>query len=156
MAAYQKIDFHTHLESGRQAEELLLSMQQTDVTLSVILPVVTSPEQFQRINNHAAEINRTYPGKLLSFGSIHPLSQQYKQELNYIRSLGLPGIKLHPDRQKTAIDHKGYLHIIDYAQSWDSLLWYMQAFLPGSSCLCIAHRSLQPLCWKRCDRKDLC
>ena len=115
MAAYQKIDFHTHLESGRQAEELLSSMQQTDVTLSVILPVVTSPEQFQRINNHAAEINRTYPGKLLSFGSIHPLSQQYKQELNYIRSLGLPGIKLHPDRQKTAIDHKGYLHIIDYA-----------------------------------------
>ena len=50
MAAYQKIDFHTHLESGRQAEELLLSMQQTDVTLSVILPVVTSPEQFQRGN----------------------------------------------------------------------------------------------------------
>ena len=57
MAAYQKIDFHTHLESGRQAEELLLSMQQTDVTLSVILPVVTSPEQFQRINNHDASFS---------------------------------------------------------------------------------------------------
>ena len=115
MAAYQKIDFHTHTESGKQTENLLLAMQQADITLSVILPVVTSPEQFQRVNNHAAEINRSYPGKLLSFGSIHPLSQQYKQELNYIKSLGLPGIKLHPDRQKTAIDHKGYWHIIDYA-----------------------------------------
>ena len=61
MAAYQKIDFHTHLESGSQAEELLLSMQQTDVTLSVLLPVATSPEQSLRNNNHAAEINRTYP-----------------------------------------------------------------------------------------------
>ena len=61
MAAYQKIDFHTHLESGRQAEELLSSMQQTDVTLSVILPVATSPEQFQRINNHAAAFFWQYP-----------------------------------------------------------------------------------------------
>ncbi len=115
MTVYQKIDFHAHIESGKQAEELLLSMQQTNVVLSVILPVVTSPEQFQYVNNLAVEINGAYPEKLLSFGSIHPLSQQYKQELNYIKSLGLPGIKLHPDMQKTAIDHKGYLHIIDYA-----------------------------------------
>lgn len=130
MAAYQKIDFHTHTESGKQTEDLLLAMQQADITLSVILPVVTSPEQFQCVNNHAAEINRSYPGKLLSFGSIHPLSQQYKQELNYIRSLGLPGIKLHPDRQKTAIDHKGYLHIIDYA----SELGLIIAVHAGISC----------------------
>ena len=83
--------------------------------MSVILPVVTRPEQFQTVNNCAAQINEEYKGRLLSFGGIHPGSQNYKQELHYIKSLGLKGIKLHPDYQGTMFDVKSYRNIIDYA-----------------------------------------
>ena len=111
----QIIDFHSHIGADQSAESLLASMLRAGITCSVLLPVVTRPEEFQRINNAAAKVNAQYGGKLLSFGSIHPLSQQYKQELHYIKSLGLMGIKLHPDLQGVRFDHRGYLHIIDYA-----------------------------------------
>ena len=111
----QIIDFHSHIGADQSAERLLASMLRAGITCSVLLPVVTGPEEFQRINNAAAKVNARYGGKLLSFGSIHPLSQQYKQELHYIKSLGLLGIKLHPDLQGVQFDHREYLHIIDYA-----------------------------------------
>ena len=111
----QIIDFHSHIGADQSAERLLASMLRAGITCSVLRPVVTRPEEFQRINNAAAKVNARYGGKLLSFGSIHPLSQQYKQELHYIKSLGLLGIKLHPDLQGVQFDHREYLHIIDYA-----------------------------------------
>lgn len=135
------IDFHTHIfpekiaartiasleeHAGIKAKTdgtlqgLLQSMERTNVDLSVIMPVVTKPEQFKTVNDFAAKTNARYEGKLLSFGGIHPAdaqgdSTQYRQELRYIKDLGLKGIKLHPDYQETMIDDIGYLRIIDYA-----------------------------------------
>lgn len=132
----KKIDFHTHtfpdkivaktiaaLEnvSGVKSKSdgtltgLLASMERTGIDLSVIMPVVTRPEQFQTINNVAAKINEEYGDRVLSFGGIHPNSLNYKKELDYIKALGLKGIKLHPDYQGVMIDDIGYMHIIDYA-----------------------------------------
>ena len=134
------IDFHTHTFPDKIAEKtiaslgkvagvkaqtngtlqgLMESMERTGVDYSVILPVVTRSEQFQSINNFAAQINDKYGDKVHSFGGIHPLTQNYKKELNYIKSLGLKGIKLHPDYQGAMIDDIGYKHIIDYASSLD-------------------------------------
>ena len=134
------IDFHTHTFPDKMAEKtiaslgkvagvtaksdgtlngLMDSMRRSGVDFSVILPVVTRPEQFQTINNFAAKTNEMYGDKVLSFGGIHPLTQNYKKELNYIKSLGLKGIKLHPDYQGTMIDDIGYKHIIDYASQLD-------------------------------------
>ncbi len=130
------VDFHTHTFPDKIAAKtiaalgkvagveaktdgtltgLLTSMEKSGVDISVIMPVVTRPEQFQTINNVAAKINETYHGRLISFGGIHPNTQNYKKELEYIKSLGLKGIKLHPDYQKVMIDDIRYKHIIDYA-----------------------------------------
>ena len=137
------IDFHTHTFPDKIAEKtiaslgkvagvkaqtngtlqgLMESMERTGVDYSVILPVVTRSEQFQSINNFAAQINNKYGDKVHSFGGIHPLTQNYKKELNYIKSLGLKGIKLHPDYQGAMIDDIGYKHIIDYASSLDLVI----------------------------------
>lgn len=128
------IDFHTHIfpekiASGaiRQLEEvggvqantngtlqgLKESMQKSGITYSLVLPVVTKPSQFQSVNSYAAEIN----GKdgILSFGGIHPLTENYKEELNEIKTLGLKGIKLHPDYQRTYVDDESIIRILDYA-----------------------------------------
>lgn len=130
------IDFHTHIfpdtiapktipalerASGIRAATdgtlngLLHSMEQTEVDMSVIQPVVTKPAQFDHINTFAAKVNQTYAGKLISFGGIHPDCEDYKEKLNTIKALGLPGIKIHPDYQGVMIDDVRYMNIIEYA-----------------------------------------
>lgn len=130
------IDFHTHtfpdeiaprtisaLEkvSGMTAATdgtlygLLDSMEQNQVDLSVIMPVVTKPSQFDRINQFAAQTNEKYAGRVISFGGIHPDCDDYKGKLDKIKALGLPGIKIHPDYQGVMIDDIRYMRIIEYA-----------------------------------------
>ncbi len=130
------IDFHTHIFPDRIAarsieslskvsgvpaatdgtlDGLIASMERTGVDLSVIMPVVTKPAQFESVNAFAAKVNEQYAGKLLSFGGIHPDSADYKAELDMIKKLGLPGIKLHPDYQGVMIDDVRYMNIIEYA-----------------------------------------
>lgn len=137
------IDFHTHVfpekiavrtieklkkkanvdafSDGRESS-LLRSMEQAGVNVSVILPVVTSPEQFHTVNQFAAQLNETYAGRsvrLLSFGGMHPDSADYKKDLREIKHLGLQGIKLHPDYQDTFFDDIRYMRILDYASELD-------------------------------------
>ena len=130
------IDFHTHIfpdgiapktipfleqRSGVKANTdgmlkgLLLAMENSGVDLSVVHPVVTKPSQFESVNTFAKYVNDTCQGKLISFGGIHPDCEDYKSKLEYIKSLGLPGIKLHPDYQGVFIDDVRYMNIIEYA-----------------------------------------
>ncbi len=132
------IDFHTHIfpdkiaarsiehlekASGITAatdgtlQGLLSSMDKNGVDISVIMPVVTKPSQFESVNTFAAKVNQEFQGRLISFGGIHPDSEDYKKELERIKELGLPGIKLHPDYQRVLIDDKRYMNIIEYADS---------------------------------------
>lgn len=130
------IDFHTHIFPDAIAEKsiahlekvggikaatdgtlngLLASMERSGVDLSVILPVVTKPSQFDSINKFAAKVNETYAGRLLSFGGIHPDCEDYKAKLDAIKAYGLPGVKIHPDYQGVMIDDVRYMNIIEYA-----------------------------------------
>ncbi len=130
------IDFHTHIfpdkiaaksiaaleeKSGITAATdgtlsgLLASMEKNRVDVSVILPVVTKPSQFDSVNAFAAQVNEKYAGKLISFGGIHPDCEDYRGKLDAIKALGLPGIKIHPDYQGVMIDDVRYMNIIEYA-----------------------------------------
>ena len=129
------IDFHTHIfpekiakasidalesRAGIRAftdgtlQGLKKSMETGQIDYSVILPVVTRPTQFKTVNEYAAQINRDEKN-LISFGGIHPDSENYKEELKEIKNLGLKGIKLHPDYQNKNFDDLSYMHIVDYA-----------------------------------------
>lgn len=130
------IDFHTHIFPDKIAPKtiqslgtlagiqaacdgtlngLLDSMERYNIDCSIIMPVCTKPQQFDSINAFAKKVNDTYDGKLLSFGGIHPDCEDYKEKLNFIKSLGLRGIKIHPDYQKVMIDDIRYMRIIEYA-----------------------------------------
>lgn len=110
-----------HLESifGRKAilngmiDDLSASSHKAGISLSVILPVATKPSQFRSINEFAAQINEE---NLISFGGIHPESEHIKEELQIIKNLGLKGIKLHPDYQKTYFNDIRYKRLISYAE----------------------------------------
>ncbi len=137
------IDFHTHIfpdkiaarsiealsqVSGVKAATdgtlngLLASMDRSGVDLSVIMPVVTKPSQFETVNTFAAKVNEQYAGRLISFGGIHPDSEDYKAELDRIKELGLPGVKLHPDYQGVMIDDVRYMRIIEYANELELII----------------------------------
>lgn len=99
---------------------LLASMKAAGIDYSLVLPVVTAPYQFASTNTFAAEING-HDG-LFSFGSIHPDNDDIPQKLAYIKSLGLKGVKLHPDDQCTFIDDPRYIHIIRTCIEMDLLV----------------------------------
>lgn len=128
------IDFHTHIFPDRIAKHaighleeqgnmkaftdgtlfgLKQSMSVNNIDVSVILPVVTKPSQFESVNSYAAEI--TGKDGIISFGGLHPDSENYKEELDQIKSMGLLGIKLHPDYQATFVDDPKLVRIIQYA-----------------------------------------
>ena len=117
------IDFHTHtypdeivkatiekLEkvSGVSAHTdgtaagLAISSEDAGIDYSLVLPVATSAHQVQKINEVAYKTNLSTPRKrLMSFGGIHPDSPDVKRVIRGIASLGIKGIKLHPDYQNT-------------------------------------------------------
>lgn len=101
---------HTSPYSDGTADGLRRSMKAAGIDASVVLPVVTKPKQFDSVNSFAAELN----GKdgLYSFGGIHPDNDDIEEKLEYIRSLGLRGVKIHPDYQNTYIDDDRYVRIV--------------------------------------------
>lgn len=129
------IDFHTHTFPDKIAkasieslskcsgitphtdgtvEGLKQSMASDGVDLSVILPVVTRPAQFETVNRVAAKICEKGEG-LLSFGGMHPDCPDVKGKMREIRSLGLKGIKIHPAYQEVYMDDIRYLRILEAA-----------------------------------------
>ncbi|MCC8128149.1 MAG: amidohydrolase family protein [Clostridiales bacterium] len=131
------IDFHTHvfpdalagrtvakLAEGSHAqymtdgtkEGLRASMKQAGVDYSVNLPVVTRSGQERTVNRTAVEINKsTKETGLLSFGGIHPDTENYREILRGLAEDGVQGIKIHPVYQRVAIDDIRFLRIIECA-----------------------------------------
>lgn len=122
----QYFDFHTHAFTDTLAKRAMDSLKHTaeisdnadiraispctDGTLnglkkimmecgigkSMILPIATKPSQQTAINNWASEI---MDGSIYCCGTVHPDSDDIFQELERIKSLGLYGIKFHPEYQ---------------------------------------------------------
>lgn len=130
------IDFHCHVfpdkiaakavagleKSGGQkaflngtAAGLKASMKKAGVDYAVILPIATKPSQVPSINRFAMEQH----GKdgILSFGSIHPDYDGWRDALKEIRAAGLPGIKLHPDFQGVFLDDPRMVAVMQEAGS---------------------------------------
>lgn len=87
------------------------SMRENGIDYSVILPVATKPSQFDSINAYAAEINGQ--DGIISLGGIHPECENIYEKLRYIKSLGLRGVKVHPDYQQCYADDPKYLEIVE-------------------------------------------
>lgn len=130
------IDFHTHVYPDAMADRimaalgsvpgvqghtdgtlagLLESMNTAGIDRSVILPVNTRKGQFDSITKFALAINERYDN-LISFGGIHPDDDDPEEKLQYLKTLGFRGIKIHPDYTETFIDDSRYIRIITAAQ----------------------------------------
>lgn len=80
------------------------------VSLSLNLPVATSPTQVDHINSWAAAVNSGGCGnagrKVLSLASLHPATADMHLALAGIASTGFAGVKFHPEYQKFGFNDK--------------------------------------------------
>lgn len=83
-------------------EGLKKSMADNSVDISVVLNIATSAEQQKNVNDFAASINNE--NDIFSFGSVFPGADDAFDELERIKSLGMKGVKLHPDYQRFSVD----------------------------------------------------
>lgn len=113
------IDFHTHVFPDKiapraiekladasgglypytdgTADGLLKSMREGGVDLSVVLSIATNAHQQRSVNDFAASLNEREG--FVAFGSVYPHAPDACEELERIATMGLRGVKLHPDYQ---------------------------------------------------------
>ena len=113
------IDFHTHVfpdaiapraiakladASGGllpytdgTAEGLIKRMKESGVDLSVVLSIATNAHQQKSVNDFAKALDEREG--IVAFGSVYPDAPDACEELERIASMGLRGVKLHPDYQ---------------------------------------------------------
>lgn len=118
------IDFHTHCFPDKIAEKaieklsflsgglkyytdgtvsgLKKKMDDNNVDLSVVLNIATNETQQKNVNIFAKEIDSN--DNLIAFGSVFPFAEDAQEQLEHIKSLGLKGVKLHPDYQGFFVD----------------------------------------------------
>lgn len=140
------IDFHAHIFPDKIAvktieylaqkaqippfsdgtvDGLLTKMEEGNTDISVTLPVLTNPAQFDSVNRFASEINSAFVNKkrrLISFAGIHPKCEDIDGKMAWIKESGFLGVKLHPDYQDTFINDEGYIRILECAKDLDLIV----------------------------------
>lgn len=131
------IDFHTHTFPGKisskvvrklgmaahiraytdgSMEGLTASMALAGADYSVNLPVMTSPEQVEKINSSMIQHRKSLLSQgIIAFGGMHPDYPDYKKEIRRLRENHIAGIKIHPAYQNINLDDIRMLRIIDCA-----------------------------------------
>lgn len=93
-------------------DTLKTSMRTSGIDISIVQNIATKPTQTINVNNWAIEINCE---NIIAFGSIHPLFEDWKEELVRISNAGLKGIKLHPDYQNFYVDNENIFPLYESA-----------------------------------------
>ena len=141
------VDFHTHVFPDAVAPKalsaltskssdlpftdgtyngLLKSMSNVGADISINLPVLTKPTQFDGVLDFATKINSLfvegeYPS-VISFAGFHPLCDNVKEKMHEIKKRGIKGIKIHPDFQFTFFDDEKYVEIVKRAADEDLIV----------------------------------
>ena len=79
----------------------------------IVQSVATTPKQVSSINNFIAAEVANNPQLLTGLGTLHPESEDIAADVEQILSLGLKGVKLHPDIQAFKIDDYRCLKIYE-------------------------------------------
>ncbi len=95
------LDIQTKYYRDETLESTLKHNAEQGVTHSLALHIATNPTQQEAVNNFAVA---SQCENIFCFGSVHPKSENAIDELHRIKSLGLKGIKLHPDFQNFFVD----------------------------------------------------
>ena len=82
----------------------------------IVQSVATTPRQVRRINEFIAAEVAESGGRLTGLGTLHPESEDIEGDVAHLLSLGLRGVKLHPDIQQFKIDDYRCLKIYELCE----------------------------------------
>ncbi len=106
-------------------ETLLQDGQTAGVDKFLVHSVATTAHQVQSINDFLVDAISQYPDQLIGFMALHPDMPNLAEELDRAISLGLKGIKLHPDFQKFPIDSPKAYPIYEAVQGRIPILFHI-------------------------------
>lgn len=131
------IDIHTHIYPSKVARKatdsvrdfyqlkgsdmdgtvdmLLTQGAQAGISRYVVLPVSNAPNRVHSINTFILEKTREIDC-FLGFGTLHAEMDGLMEELEWIQTNGLRGIKMHPDSQRFPIDDPRLFPVYDAIQ----------------------------------------
>ncbi len=107
------------------AEDLISSGAEAGITKFIVQSVATVPEQVESINNFISRSVKKYPDNFIGFAAMHPDYPDIEKEIDRAVSLGLMGIKLHPDFQQFCIDDPKAMKIYEAAEGRLPVLIHM-------------------------------
>ncbi len=95
---------------------LIAQGEKAGVDKFIVQSVATTPKQVESINNFIAQNVADNPDKLYGFAAIHPDFEDIEGEIDRAVSMGLCGIKIHPDFQKFCIDDEKAMRIYKHIE----------------------------------------
>ncbi len=98
--------------------DLLSVNEQAGVDHSIVQSVATTPKQVQSINEFIAATVNAAPERLTGLGTLHPNSDDLRGDVEHLISLGLKGVKLHPDIQNFKVDDYRCLKIYELCEEF--------------------------------------
>ncbi len=140
------IDIHTHIYPEKIAQKatdsvrdfyqiegsnmdgtvdmLLERGKQAGISRYVVLPVSNAPNRVRSINSFIVEQVKEHP-YFIGFGTLHADMEGLDEEVDWILSQGLRGIKMHPDSQRFNIDDPRLLPIYERLQDKIPVMLHM-------------------------------
>lgn len=104
------------MRKGGQVSRLLASMAESGVTNCIVYSVANKPSQVESINDFIAQTCAEHP-ELVGFMTLHQDYPDPVVEIERSLSMGLKGIKLHPDSQQVDLDDERLLPIYEIAEA---------------------------------------
>ena len=84
----------------------------------IIQSVATTPAQVHSINEFIASTVSLHSDNMWGLGTLHPDSADLREDVSHLVSLGLKGVKLHPDIQKFKLDDYRCLKIYELCEEF--------------------------------------
>lgn len=97
-------------------EDLIYQGDKAGIDKFIVQSVATTPKQVASINEFIAREVAAHPDRLIGLGTLHPASEDIEGDVDHLISLGLRGVKLHPDIQDFKIDDYRCLKIYEQCE----------------------------------------
>lgn len=99
-------------------DDLLSINARVGIDHTIVQSVATTPRQVQSINAFIADSVAQSDGRFTGLGTLHPDSADQRADVQHLISLGLKGVKLHPDIQQFKIDDYRCLKIYELCEEY--------------------------------------
>lgn len=112
------------MSHGGTTRDLMKSGEKINVEKYLVFSTATTAAQVESINRFINSECEKH-SELIGLGTMHPDYNNFENEIDFLKTCGIKGIKLHPDFQKFAVD--------------DEKLWDLYACLSENNMFVLTH-----------------